>query len=136
MEALNAVSISHHLVLKAFRYQIWNEWRIGLFSTENYGKWIFFFLFLLSKVRILTNVKLCYHYISRSFAENKLILSVTECKSILCLLWNSFCLRVRDILHGWEPDHTVLNAGILWIGKEKESVIIGTYFFPLKSSHC
>lgn len=96
----------------------------------------FFFLFLLSKVRILTNVKLRYHSISRSFAENKLILSVTECKSILCLLWNSFCLRVRDILHGWEPDHAVLNAGILWIGEEKESVIIGTYFFPLKSSHC
>lgn len=51
--------------------------------------------------------------------KNKLIFAIAEYKSILCLLWNSFCLLVGDILHGWEPDRPVLNAGILWTGKEK-----------------
>lgn len=51
--------------------------------------------------------------------KDKLIFATAEYKSVLYLLWYSFCLLVGDILHGWEPDRPVLNAGILWTGKEK-----------------
>lgn len=118
VEILNAVSISRHLVLKAFRYQIWNEWRIGLFTTENYSKWIFFHFYSQRWEYLLM---WSYTIIISAGAQQKtkLILARAEYKSILCLLWNSFCLLIGDILHGWKPDHPVLNAGILSTGKEK-----------------
>lgn len=51
--------------------------------------------------------------------KKPLIFATAEYKSVLYLLWYSFCLLVGDILHGWEPDCPVPNAGILWTGKEK-----------------
>lgn len=102
VEVLNAVSISCHLVLKAFRYQKWKKWRIGLFSTENYSKWIFFPHFCFQRWEYFLMWSYAIIVSAGALQKTKLSLATVERKSILCLLWNSLCLLARDILHGWE----------------------------------
>lgn len=114
VEVLNAVSISCHLVLKAFRYQIRKEWRIGLFSTENYSKWIFFPHFCFQRWEYFLMWSYAIIVSAGALQKTKLFLATVECKSFYVC-----CETVSASRRHFTWLRAVLKTAILWTGQEK-----------------
>lgn len=73
---------------------------LACFPLKIIANGFFFFHFLLSKVKILSNVKLHYHYIGRSFAKKQAYLGYNRVKVHFMFAVKQFLSEVGDILHG------------------------------------